>query len=260
MTRSFLEPRPVRTSEPAAAAALFLVHAEDLAGAWESAVPSVLSEQEQTRAAQFHLRSDRDTYVAVHFALRLVLGRVLDLPSTAVPLVRHVCPICGAAHGRPGVAGDPVHFSLSHSGGTGLVAIASTPVGVDLEAPASDATVTLLSPRLHPAERAELSVLPESERRGAFARVWCRKEAYLKGIGTGLSRPLSSDYVGATELPSAPPGWQITDVALDTSHLAALAVQSPGPQSVTSTDVVYGGLLRSSPFGVVERARGWRGA
>jgi 4'-phosphopantetheinyl transferase len=124
-----------------------------------------------------------------------------------------------------------VHFSLSHSGGTGLVAIASTPVGVDLEELASGTTVAVLSPRLHPAERAELSLLPESERPRTFTRVWCRKEAYLKGIGTGLSRPLSADYVGAAELPSAPRGWQITDVPLDTGHLAALAVLTPGHRS-----------------------------
>ncbi|WP_329193452.1 4'-phosphopantetheinyl transferase family protein [Streptomyces sp. NBC_01435] len=97
---------------------------------------------------------------------------------------------------------------------------------MDVEKTAVAETTARLVPRLHPTERAELDALPESERPRAFTRTWCRKEAYLKGIGAGLSRPLSEDYVSATPEPAAPPGRRIADAPLDVSGMtAAVAVR-----------------------------------
>ncbi|MFD5187621.1 4'-phosphopantetheinyl transferase family protein [Streptomyces sp. NPDC058357] len=212
---------PAPGTGPEPSPSLFLVHAEDLAGEWEGALAAVLDEEERARAAGFHRSEDRDTYAVAHFALRLVLGSLLGVAPAAVPFTRRACPGCGGPHGRPGVQGDPLHFSLSHSGHLGLVAVAAAPVGVDVEKTAGAETTGRIVPRLHPTERAELDTLPESERPRAFTRTWCRKEAYLKGIGAGLSRPLSEDYVSATPEPTAPPGWRIADVPLDVSGMAA---------------------------------------
>ncbi|WP_328395374.1 4'-phosphopantetheinyl transferase superfamily protein [Streptomyces sp. NBC_00390] len=54
---------------------------------------------------------------------------------------------------------------------------------------------------LHPAEAAELSLESEHTKSQAFARAWARKEAYLKGIGTCLSRDPRLDHVGTGPLP-----------------------------------------------------------
>lgn len=212
---------PVPARGPEAPPSLFLVHAEDLAGEWEGALAAVLGEEERAKAARFHHSEDRDTYAVTHFALRLVLGRLLGVAPAAVPFTRRPCPGCGEPHGRPGVPGDPLHFSLSHSGHLGLIAVAATPVGVDVEKTASAGMAASVVPCLHPTERAELDRLQDSERPRAFTRTWCRKEAYLKGIGTGLSRPLSEDYVSARPEPAAPPGWQIADVPLGMDDMAA---------------------------------------
>ncbi len=212
---------PVPVAGPEPCPSLFLVHAEDLAGEWEGALAAVLSEEERARAARFRRSEDRDTYAVTHFALRLVLGRLLGVAPAAVPFTRRACPGCGEPHGRPGVSGDPLHFSLSHSEHLGLIAVAATPVGVDVEKTATAEAAAPLVGSLHPTERAELGKLPGSELPRAFTRTWCRKEAYLKGIGTGLSRPLSEDYVGATPEPAAPPGWQIADVPLEADDMAA---------------------------------------
>ncbi|MFE9928535.1 4'-phosphopantetheinyl transferase family protein [Streptomyces sp. NPDC005533] len=204
------------------------MHAEDLAGEWEGALAAVLSEEERARAARFRRSEDRDTYAVTHFALRLVLGRLLGVAPAAVPFTRRACPGCGEPHGRPGVPGDPLHFSLSHSEHLGLIAVAATPVGVDVEKTATAEAAVPLVQSLHPTERAELGRLPEADLPRAFTRTWCRKEAYLKGIGTGLSRPLSQDYVGATPEPAAPPGWRIADVPLEADDMAAaVAVAVP---------------------------------
>ncbi|MET9427114.1 4'-phosphopantetheinyl transferase superfamily protein [Streptomyces sp. NPDC003036] len=79
---------------------------------------------------------------------------------------------------------------------------------------------------LQPAEARELAALPEAERPAAFARAWVRKEAYLKGIGTGLGRSPSLDYVGTGPDPAdGPPGWRVSDVVVPEDFTAAVAVR-----------------------------------
>jgi 4'-phosphopantetheinyl transferase len=129
------------------------------------------------------------------------------------------------------VAGtDPsVHFSLSHGGDLVLVGIAGTPVGVDVEALPEEQVAADLSTRLHPAEQREIAAAEQP--RLAFARVWTRKEAYLKGIGTGLSRGLTADYLGGTGLASLPAGWSVLDVPVPAGYAGAAAVSGPAPDT-----------------------------
>ncbi|MFD4530132.1 4'-phosphopantetheinyl transferase superfamily protein [Streptomyces sp. NPDC058470] len=79
---------------------------------------------------------------------------------------------------------------------------------------------------LHPLETSELALCEEENRPRLFARTWARKEAYLKGLGTGLRRGLSTDYVGAAQNPGTDPkGWRISDLEVGDAHAAAVAIQ-----------------------------------
>ncbi|WP_324290404.1 4'-phosphopantetheinyl transferase family protein [Streptomyces sp. H27-H1] len=80
---------------------------------------------------------------------------------------------------------------------------------------------------LHPREAAELASLSPGERSAAFTRVWTRKEAYLKGLGVGLSGNPAADYVGSGAVPTRLPGWTLTDVLVPEGHRAALALHTP---------------------------------
>lgn len=142
-------------------------------------------------------------------------------------MVRDPCPSCGGPHGRPSVDDSYVRFSLSHSSPMVLLALSSTSVGVDIERVPEPQTVTDVARMLHPKETAELQALDETTRPLAFARVWTRKEAYLKGLGTGLTGDLSRDYLGTGAHPAdAPDGWSITDVTAPGGFAAAVATQS----------------------------------
>jgi len=233
-------------------AELWLLRPPGPGGAPHPAAVSELDRTERGRAASFVRPADRARYVSAHVALRRLLGAYLDLPPQQVPLVREKCPTCGGPHGRPGVAGTPppLHFSLSHCAGLVLVGVASAPVGVDVEELPGAERVELCAPTLHPAERRELESLPSRSRRAFFGRLWTRKEAYLKGIGAGLTRGLAADYLGdgGAGAPPGPPGWSVVDVPVGTGHTAAVALRSAIPPSAVVRRLPPGWLHnRDSP-------------
>ncbi len=148
----------------------------------------------------------------------MLLSRYLDTEPQDIPLIRLDCPVRGGPH-APAVKGQPVHFSVSHSAGLGLLGFAATPVGVDVEEVPRPGTVEEIAAMLHPRETAELAGYEDADRPHAFARAWARKEAYLKGLGTGLARGLSTDYLGTAQVPGADlPGWRIGDADVGDHH------------------------------------------
>ncbi|MBX9393847.1 4'-phosphopantetheinyl transferase superfamily protein [Streptomyces sp. TRM72054] len=217
--------RPPGTPGTAAEPGLWLVRAEAFRTVVARLADSVLDGAEKQRAAALRRAQDRDTYLAGHVGLRLLLGAYLGVPPADVPFRRLPCPSCGEPHGRPGVPGDPVHFSLSHSGGLCLLAFAPVPVGVDIEAVPALEVAQEVGTSLHPQEAAELRAVRAVDRPAVFARVWARKEAYLKGLGVGLGRAMSLDYLGTAGAVAKVPGWRIEDVAVGDGHAAAVAVQ-----------------------------------
>ncbi|WP_405942678.1 4'-phosphopantetheinyl transferase family protein [Streptomyces sp. NBC_00207] len=190
---------------------------------------SVLDAEERRRMTAFRRPDDRVRYGFAHVALRRILAARLDVEPYEVRFGRDPCPVCAGPHGRP-VLDAPsarTRFSLSHCGQWVLIALAELTVGVDVEGIPGDTTVTDVVRALHPAERAAVEAVPLAERGAAFARVWARKEAYLKGIGTGLGRDLAQDDTGAPI-----PGWRLVDLPVDDEHAAALAVHSPRPPAI----------------------------
>ncbi|MEL5955403.1 4'-phosphopantetheinyl transferase superfamily protein [Streptomyces sp. CLV115] len=189
----------------------------------------VLDATERQRAATLMHAADRTRFTAAHVALRRLLGSYLSLRPEEVHLGRDTCPCCGGPHGRPTVldADDRLFFSLSHRGDLAVVGTAAAPIGVDVElVPDEDGTADLAA-MLHVDEQAELAALSPPARPRALARLWTRKEAYLKGLGTGLGRDPSLDYVGSgrPEGPYPPSGWTLLDVPVDRGYAAAVAVR-----------------------------------
>ncbi|MEU9103640.1 4'-phosphopantetheinyl transferase superfamily protein [Streptomyces xanthophaeus] len=186
---------------------------------------AMLDAAERDRAGRLLREADRHRYLASHVGLRVLLGGYLGLAPEKVTLVREDCPCCGGPHGRPAVAGGAVHFSLSHSEDVAYFAFAGVPVGVDVEGiPGAAAAADILT-TLHPAETAELTALPEADRRTALARVWSRKEAYLKATGTGLALGVAEPYVGSAAAPARVPGWLLSDLPAPTGYAAAIALR-----------------------------------
>lgn len=196
-----------------------------------SALYAALDAGERRRAQALRRPADRAVFVAAHGTLRRLLGERLGLPPAEVALTRLPCPRCGGPHGRPAVAGpagETLHFSLSHTAGLALLALAARPVGVDVERVPDPRLAEDAARSLHRAERAELARLSPGARPGAFARCWTRKEAYLKATGEGLSQDaLRGRYLGSGPRPAELPGWSVTDVEVPAGWAAACAVREP---------------------------------
>jgi len=200
---------------------------------------ALLDAGERRRAAAFVRSADGDAFVRSHAALRLLLAARLKRQPDAIPLG------VPEPDGKPRVepqylAGKALDFSLSHSGTEALVGIVEGggQIGVDLEARGLPADWRALAERHFTAdERRWLLALPPTEQGFRFLQIWTRKEAYLKAIGKGFSRPPSSfrcrlDEDGAVVGTAhdgagrALPRWRV--VRLDRPPVAACAVIDVG--------------------------------
>ena len=124
---------------------------------------------------------------------RILLAELVGCHPAEVE-IRRRCAHCGHPdHGKPHLAGgNGPWFSVSSSGTVVVATSSHVDVGVDVEVTGRSlgALVDTLCTR---ADRDLLdSLVDEREREAALLRLWTRKEAVLKLIGTGLSIPLHS--------------------------------------------------------------------
>ncbi|MFD9032353.1 4'-phosphopantetheinyl transferase family protein [Streptomyces sp. NPDC059567] len=185
---------------------------------------SVLDAAERARFTALARPRDRARYAFAHIALRTVLAARTGLPDHALRFGRDPCPCCGAPHGRPILqdhSGGP-EFSLSHRGDLVVIGLDVEPIGVDVEPEPTEETMAQVLPLLHPGERARVEAAEVGARTGVFATLWARKEAYLKGLGTGLGRDLAADDVTGDL-----PGWTLADLPAGPGTAVAVAVRHP---------------------------------
>lgn len=205
---------------------------------------ATLSPDERERADRFHFQRDRGDYAAARGVLRDIVGRYLGVRPQRVRF--HY-----SGHGKPSLAADMdaawLRFNVSHAHGIALYAMSNgREVGVDVEYIREDIASTDIAQRFFSRdERSALDRLPSGRRTEAFFDCWTRKEAYIKGLGDGLSHPLESFTVslGRGEAVSV----RASDAA-DTGRRWTLAALDPGSG--------YAGALAVE--GAVGAVRHWR--
>jgi 4'-phosphopantetheinyl transferase len=198
-----------------------------------------LSTDECARAARFVRPVDRDEYTVAHAALRLILAARLGRAPQALVFAR-------GAQGKPALHG--LEFSLSHTRGLALVAVAAVPVGVDVERIEPLDALALARHRFSAAERAALERVPADRQQAAFYGAWVRKEAFVKATGAGLSRTFDQFDVSiggpATLLATRPDAgeagrWCLADVDAGADHAAALCVSGAERPDIAMTDFSF---------------------
>ncbi len=185
-----------------------------------------LTAEESQRATRYRNAGAREQFVRSRAALRRLLAANLDCRPREVEIVAN-------ADGKPMLlGGGPFQFNVSHTDGVVLIALADTPVGVDVERLREmPGAAGLVERYFSEPERRQFAELSAAVRTMGFFRGWTCKEAVLKGIGCGV-RELDRCVV---ELhPDAPPailgppetaaGWQVLAWQPTPETLAALAV------------------------------------
>jgi 4'-phosphopantetheinyl transferase len=153
---------------------------------------SCLDQDERARAVRFHFERDRRRFMAGRGLLRQILASYLDLTPNGVRFGY-------TANGKPYLLAHPeLRFNVSHSAETLVVAVArDRQLGVDVEVLPLDAADDGVANLVFCAsERTALEALDATEYSRVFARLWTRKEAYIKADGRGMTLQLNHIDVG----------------------------------------------------------------
>lgn len=151
----------------------------------------LLSTDEAERARRFRFDAHRRRFMAGRSAMRLLLGDCTGIEPAAIRFSY-------GTHGKPALpqtADTPgIRFNFSNTDSRALLAVAiDRDVGIDLENRQREINVPgLVRHILNDSEAAEFDRLPEAIQRQALLTIWTRKEAWIKALGDGFSRPLKS--------------------------------------------------------------------
>lgn len=183
-----------------------------------------LSLDERRRADRFRRQLDRERFLAARSWLRHLLASQLACAPGDIPIVT-------GDHGKPSVAGTDLSFSASRTAGVALYATSrKMEVGVDIEAIRATVEIDRIAARfMSPAEQRALASLPPRRRLQAFFQCWTRKEAYVKGIGTGLGFALADvDVWHGGGQPATVGDWTVQQVDVAPGFAAAVAGERLG--------------------------------
>jgi 4'-phosphopantetheinyl transferase len=199
----------------------------DAAAAWK-----LLTDDERAMARRLRNDDDRALRVQARAARRRVLAAYVGVDPEALSFRE-------GTDGKPELIARPglpqVRFNVTHSSSVILVAVAPDhEVGVDVERIQTGFPwEQVAGSSLSAAEVAAIRSLSAADRLPAFFACWVRKEAYLKGLGRGLSRP-TRDFVvplgpngGPVRGPGGPAAvgadWRVLPLEVGRGYAAALA-------------------------------------
>jgi 4'-phosphopantetheinyl transferase len=182
----------------------------------------LLDADERQRAARFATPQLQRRFIAAHSGLRRLLGWALAEPPAVLRFGTD-------SLGKPHLQGRPErHFSLSHCGGQGLVAIGPAPLGIDLEALIQRDTELLAERILSPAELGRWRLRPQIDRTEALTEAWTQKEALLKACGLGLRvDPISLEIGEGPQVSLDGRFYDLQRLQAAPGHCAALAQALP---------------------------------
>ena len=199
-----------------------------------------LSHEEMGRADRLLNQLACHRFVVGRGMLREILSGYLELDpgSLRITAGRHGKPELSAEQRQSGLC-----FNLSHADGLALLAVSGhCELGIDLERQQDDLPFQGMAAQFFSCrEQAELFRLPPGPLQlGAFYRCWTRKEAYLKGCGSGFYQP--ADSFDVSLLPGQPPAllehrtnqdepasWRLMDITVPDGFYATLAVKGEVP-------------------------------
>ena len=193
------------------------------------AFSKVLSEEELDRANKFHFEKDRQTYIASHGALRILLAKKLNILPEEIIYSKNTFE-------KPLIEVQNCFFNLSHSSNFFCVAFSNKyPIGVDVEQFERNIHWQAIASKFFSdAENEVINNSEEKDQSRYFLAIWTRKEAILKAIGCGMVNDLqkinsvndqfeiTSELIESIEFDPIYKNYYLKTFVLE-SHLASIA-------------------------------------
>jgi 4'-phosphopantetheinyl transferase len=178
-----------------------------------------VSPEERRRADEYQRSGDRDRFLTARGWLRHLLAAQLHCDPGELSIET-------GENGKPMLSGSELKFNASRSADLALYATRWTmDVGVDIEAIRPRVDVDGMARTFFTTnEQRALESLAPAQRLIATFRCWTRKEAYVKGVGTGLTIPINTIDVGVDgDRPATVSDWTVHQVNVAPGFAAAVA-------------------------------------
>ena len=196
----------------------------------------LLNTEELERAEKFIKPFDAERFVLCRGMLRRVLADALGKSPSSLHFNRNT-------HGKPFLEDGELEFNVSHSRDRLLITVTEgCRVGVDIEFRRSGLNLSAIAGRwFSPEENSFFSSTENPEKR--FFEIWAKKEAYVKALGAGIYRELSTFTVpletgnARSEL-SADGKWFFQTLEIDSGYAAAVVSEAPVRPVHIKNDIV----------------------
>ncbi|QHS56283.1 4'-phosphopantetheinyl transferase superfamily protein [Mucilaginibacter sp. 14171R-50] len=196
---------------------------------------ALLNTDESLRAGRYKQQKDTYRFIISRGVQRILLGSYLNRPPAGLQFVL-------GENKKPHLVsreGNIIHYNLSHSGDWILMAVATLPVGADVEYvddafPYHDILPDNFSPD-------EIAYIGQGNP-ARFFTLWTRKEAILKATGQGLGEhlavtpSLNGEYPLPKGLSGADENWQLNTFPVHDNYTGSVAVANAG-QSYSFFDI-----------------------
>lgn len=180
--------------------------------------------QEQGRAAKYHKETDKNRFIICRSLLKFALARHTqsDINDIFIKLLNNK---------KPYLPKHPnVFFNVSHSGDYAVLAISTSPIGIDIEHINLNYAFQETLPYVFNED--EIQFINNAEHKArAFYSLWTRKEAFVKALGKGIDDDFSKipcldglHHLDAALIESSQ-HWQVHNFKIDNNdnYLGAIA-------------------------------------
>lgn len=182
-----------------------------------------LSSDEIARANKYLKSTNCDKFIISRGSLRFILSAYLKCPPSGIRFKL-------TESNKPEIDGQPgldLHFNLSDSADRVLIAVATSPVGIDVELiNRKFGYHAILNNNFSLKEAAYINHDDNFKR---FFLLWTRKEAILKATGIGLTDhlklipSLDGQYAIESALLSTANSWQLRSFEINGDYIATIA-------------------------------------
>lgn len=181
--------------------------------------PLHLSAEEIARSEAMRHAGAKRSYLLQHHLLRGFLSHWLGVPHNELGFVTN-------PYGKPALENSALNFSISRSGPHLAFYFGPQAGGIDIETlRASGQFQGIIDSHFHPNEQ------HSAQDDAGFFRVWTRKEAVLKAIGSGLTDDLAALDCSTDHVDHSGQSFSLNTLATS-AHAISLALSGSGAASL----------------------------